>query len=46
MEFPSTEEIAFAHDNAQVEGQSSSESPRDDVLLDAYSRAVIEAAEK
>jgi len=46
MEFPSTAEIAFAHDNAQVEGQSSSEPPRDDVLLDAYSRAVIEAAEK
>jgi S1-C subfamily serine protease len=46
MEFPSTAEMAFAHDNAQVEGQSSSEPPRDDVLLDAYSRAVIEAAEK
>jgi len=46
MEFPSTAEIAFAHDNAQIEGQSSSEPPRDDVLLDAYSRAVIEAAEK
>ena len=46
MEFPSTAEIAFAHDNAQVEGQSSSEPPRDDALLDAYSRAVIEAAEK
>jgi len=46
MEFPSTAEMAFAHDNAQVGGQSSSEPPRDDVLLDAYSRAVIEAAEK
>ena len=46
MEFPSTAEMGFAHDNAQVAGQSSSEPPRDDVLLDAYSRAVIEAAEK
>jgi S1-C subfamily serine protease len=46
MEFPGITETAFTHDNSPIDGQPSSEPTRDDVLLDSYSRGVIEAAEK
>jgi S1-C subfamily serine protease len=46
MKFPNVMETAFEHDGAQIERQPSNLPPSDDVLLDAYSRGVIEAAEK